>query len=456
MEKIGYLGIDVSKGYADFLLLGPDSQVLDAGFQLPDNKTGRQRIKELVAKWRDAGQQELYCGVESTGGYENNWYCYFKSAFKNDGVHICRINPRGVKAVGDAALKRTITDAVSAENIASYLIHFPAKLDYGIASQSAESGFREGRQHLTVIKMQIKQKVQMNNQLEKLLYQYFPELLTYCRHGVPSWLLRLLCKYPVAAMVIRAGSARLSAINGITVQKATALIAKAKENMHNASEETGHIIMMLATEILHKEELVKAEKHYLSSRYRDSREILLIQSIPGIGVDSAVTLALEIEDIKRFGTVKQLASFFGVHPTYKQSGDSTWGIHMSKAGRGGIRAVLYMVSLTAARCNPVLKETYARFRAKGMKHDQALGVIMHKILRMIYGILKNNTVFDAGIDTKNQERSKEKQKNNEVAESKSKRLREAEKYRYESLSTEAPISKRAERKIKQQIASQTP
>ena len=43
-------------------------------------------------------------------------------------------------------------------------------------------------------------------------------------------------------------------------------------------------------------------------------------------------LLLEIGTIERFSSVKKLASFFGLHPVYKQSGDGTFKRRMSKKG----------------------------------------------------------------------------------------------------------------------------
>jgi hypothetical protein len=210
MQTKGFLGIDVSKGYADFLLLNENKQQMEPGFQLQDNDTGRVQLKALIEQWCLQGMQQLYCGVESTGGYENNWYRFLKNVCKEGKVQVARLNAKGVKAVSDAALKRTITDAVSAENIAVYLISFSEKVDYGnkYAGQVDEK-FKDGRQHYTFIGMQQKQKVQLINQLEKLLYQHFSEVLVYCRHGVPAWLLRMLGKYSTAAAVSKAGPERL-------------------------------------------------------------------------------------------------------------------------------------------------------------------------------------------------------------------------------------------------------
>lgn len=454
MDKKGFLGMDVSKGYSDFLLLDRSGNIMEEGFQLTDNKQGRQKLKELIMSWQQQGLEELYCGVESTGGYENNWYSYLKAGFKDSKVYVCRINPRGVKAVGDAALKRTITDAVSAENIATYMISFPKKLDYGLNMMPVNEDFKEGRQHITYIRMLQKQKVQLSNQLEKLLYQYFSEILVYCRHGLPVWLLTMLAKYPTAAMALKANAAKLSAIKGITDEKAKSILAKSRNNTQDASGQIAHVIQVTAKEILHKDALIKDEKEYLTALYEEAEEILLLSSIPGIGTASAVAVLLEVEDVKRFATAKNLASFFGTHPTFKQSGDGIWGNHMSKKGRGEIRAVLYMAALSGIRHNPVLKQVYARFRAKGMKHYPAMGIVMHKLLRIIYGVLKNKTKFSAETDELNRQRSTEKQQNKEQTNKVNEKVKKQKKHRFQEVSTDAPISKRAEQKIRKQIASQ--
>lgn len=453
MEEKGFLGIDVSKGYADFLLLDSKKNLVEEDFQLTDCKQGRQHLKELIASWRERGLLELYCGVESTGGYENNWYSFLKG-FKNQGVYVCRINPKGVKAIGDASLKRTITDAVSAENIANYMISLPEKLDYGINSQPVESKFKEGRQHNTYIRMLQKQKVQLSNQLEKLLYQYFSEILVYCRHGIPVWLLTMLTKYPTAALTLKAGAAKLAAIKSISDEKAKAILGKARNSAQAVSQQIGHVIMVTAKEIMHKQQLIDEEKDYLQELYEGTEEAKLLCTIPGVAISSAVLINLEIEDVNRFETAKMLAAFFGVHPTFKQSGDGTWGNHMSKKGRGEIRAILYMAALSGIRCNPILKQVYARHRAKGMKHYQAMGVVMHKLLRIIYGMLKNKTPFNAETDELNQQKAEKKQQDKEQKNKTEEKVKKQKKHRFQDQTTQAPISRRSEQKIRKQIASQ--
>jgi transposase len=455
MQSKAFLGIDVSKGYADFLLLDQNKKVLEESFQLEDNNGGRRQLKELIEKWFSLGTEILYCGVESTGGYENNWYNFLKGKSLQPNVKVARLNAKGVKAVSDAALKRTITDAVSAENIAVYLISFSEKISYEkLSVAEAETKSKEGRGHYTYIRMLQKQKVQLSNQLEKLLYQYFGEMLIYCRHGIPGWLLRMLSRYSCSTAVIKAGENKLSAIKGINAAKAKALVQKVTHSQQIVSRQVQHVIAATSKEILHKEQLLKTEKNYLTEMYQEDDQVKLLTSIPCIGNESGVALMLEIENIDRFESAKKLVAYFGVHPTFKQSGDGLWGTHMSKKGRSEVRAVLYMAALTGIRHNVILKQLYARFRAKGMKHYEAMGVVMHKLLRIIYGVLKNRTKFDAAIDQKNTEQAKEKQQECEKKMEETEKIKEQKKHRYQSTTTDAPISRIAAQKRKKQAASQ--
>lgn len=453
MQTSGFLGIDVSKGYADFILLDPQQQVLEEGFQLHDNCEGRAQLRVLITAWFEKGLQHLYCGVESTGGYENNWYRLLKTlAQAKSNVHVARLNARAVKAVGDAVLRQTITDAVSAATIAQYLIRFADKVDYGTRCAATNpEAFQDARQHRNLISLQQKQKVQISNQLEKLLYQNFSELLVYCRHGVPTWLLRMLVKYSSAATVVKAGAAKLSLLKGISAQKAAALVQKATKSNHATSAQLCHVISTTAKEILHKEQVIEQEKAYLRGLLQKNEAVQLLSSIVGVGVDSAIVMAVEIEEVSRFENAKKLCAYFGLNPKFKQSGDGTWGSHMSKQGRSEVRAVLYMVALSAIRFQPALKQLYKRRRAAGMKHYQVMGIIMHKLLRIMYGVLKNKTLFDAATDEKNQQQAAEKQKqNSEKAKENSKTVKQ-KKHRFQAIeNTDAPISRRMEQKRKKE------
>lgn len=453
MEEEVFLGIDVSKGYADFILINSNEDTIEKGFQLTDNKEGRDQLTALIEKWLKDHAVNIYCGVESTGGYENNWYYHLKGLQTKRNVFVSRLNPKAVKSTGDAKLRRTITDRVSAENIALYITKFSKDVNYGLQHEHNEE-FKEGRDILTGIRLLIKQRTQLLNQLEKWLYDSFPEVLTYCRNGIPNWLLKLLEAYPSAEKLSKSRGGLLK-IKGISQAKAEQLMLKASENSHRTGVGKAQLIATTASEIIHKSSLIARQEKFLIDMHKNNDQVKLLTSIVGVGVKSAVTYVIEIEDVSRFDDVKKIVSFYGVHPTFKESGDGRWGSHMSKRGRGTMRAALFMCAKSGVRHNEALKTIYSRCRAKGMGYGQAMGAAMHKLLRIIYGVLKSNKPFDERVDKNNQEKSLEKQKINK--ENKHEKLKQKRKsvHRYQNENTDGPISGRKTVKIKKQMASQT-
>jgi len=73
MMNSGYVGIDVSKGYSDFVILNQELQVLTKPVQFDDTRDGHQRLIRWLGRCMAAHKLErIYAGVESTGGFEDN------------------------------------------------------------------------------------------------------------------------------------------------------------------------------------------------------------------------------------------------------------------------------------------------------------------------------------------------------------------------------------------------
>ena len=83
-----------------------------------------------------------------------------------------------------------------------------------------------------------------------------------------------------------------------------------------------------------------------------------------------------------------MVSFFGINPVIKESGDGKKHPKMSKKGSSYMRSLLYMAALNAVRSDDHLRKIYEEAIENGMGKKAALGKIMQKILRIIYGILK--------------------------------------------------------------------
>lgn len=426
----GYLGIDVSKGYADFTLLDKNRKGLEKVFQLDDTRKGHDKLKALLEKnLKQHGINEIYCGVESTGGLENNWYNSILQWSTSMPVFVVRLNPYGVKCNTQASLQRNVTDALSALYIAEYLIAQGESLSYNKQSNQYSS-FRSLHKHINLHK---KQNTQIINQLKIVLYSVFPELIVYCRKSIPAWVLEVLKKYPGAQKLAQAKPEQLCKIKHVDMDKAKSIINKAKTSVSSRNHKTdSQLIKQMAMEIQHKQMLIQELKNLLGEQC-EGPEIDLLKTIVGVGEYSAAAIMIEIEDIDRFSSPKSMVCFFGLHPELKESGDKKAKYKMSKKGRASMRGTLYMCALTAVMHDAHLKKIYHKHRSKGFNHMQAIGVIMQKLLRIIWGVLTSKSKYNALIDEQNQQKKITKPEDTKREELNSKR-------RYQELDKEAPIS----------------
>lgn len=440
-----FLGVDVSKGYADFILLNKGKNALESVFQLDDTREGHTSLEALLKSFISEHRiTQLYCGVESTGGFENNWYGALSALGGYMPVKVARLNPSGVKSNARATLKRNVTDALSARYVAEYLTAHPEKIDYTL-SENYYVGFRSLHKHINLLK---KQNTQLINELKSVLYSAFPEVMRYCKQSVPVWVLSMLEKYPTAHNLAKVKAERLSKTPNITLQRAQTLINKAKHSVASRPDQRHQfLISSLASQIKAKQLLIEKHKKYLEKECRGV-EVSLLESIKGIGSYSAAAIMIEIEDIKRFPSAKALVSYFGLHPELKNSGDKQGTYRMSKKGRASVRATLFMCAKSAVLHDEHMKSIYHRHRQRGKGHRQAIGVIMHKLLRIVWGVLTSGKPYDKDVDKANQQ-GRQQQPETSSEEINKKR-------RYQAMDEEAPISRRQTKTRKAHQESQVP
>jgi hypothetical protein len=221
------------------------------------------------------------------------------------------------------------------------------------------------------------------------------------------------------------------------------LVLNAKNSVASATDDvTQQLITATAKQIMHLKKTIKTQTEIMASAC-DVPEVELLKTFIGIGDYSAIGLILNIQSVNRFKTSKKLAAFFGLHPKLKISGDGTAVVRMSKEGRAEPRQILFMVAMTAITSNPLISRIYQEHVQKGMKRMAAIGLCMHKILRIIYGMLKNSSPFNPEIDLRNRKMSVQKRKS----------TKKSEIRRYQDYDANAPISKRQDKKRMEQKQS---
>lgn len=436
-----YLGIDASKGYADFIILNNQKKVVLENFQLDDTFEGHCFLYELLSRFfRDHPESIIYAAVESTGGYENNWYNALLAFQGSLNLQTARLNPLGVYHDSKAEMKRNVTDKISAQSVAEYMIGHPEKVSY-----QQQDHLSSLRKQWGFIKMLTKQSTQLLNQLESLLYSANPEILVYCKEGVPAWVFKLLVKYPTASNLAKAKVSSIARIPYVSSAKAEKIVQNAKRSVASATDKiTQQLVVATVKQIMHLKKNIKTQTEIMAKEC-SVPEVELLKTFIGISDYSAIGLVLNIQSVERFITAKKLASFFGLHPALKISGDGIAVVRMSKKGRTEPRQILYMVAMTAITKNPLISEIYQEHVSKGMEKMAAIGLCMHKILRIIYGMLKHNSAFDPEIDLRNRQRSVQKRKSR-----KDDKIR-----RYQDYDPKAPISRRHKVKRMEQRQSQS-
>ena len=437
-----YLGIDVSKGYADFVLVDESKNPIMKPFQLDDTRQGHSLLYEVLSQFlQQHPQATIYAAVESTGGYEDNWLSSLSSFQARMNLHCARLNPCGVHNNSKASLNRITTDAISAREVAEYMITHPEKVYF-----DQEDRLATLRKQYSFISTLTKQKTQFLNQLESLLYSSNPDILAYCRDKVPQWVLSLLKKYPTALDIAQATSSSLAEIPYITKSRANELILQAQNSVASATDElSSQLLASLAQQIDHLQKTINAQIKILTDNC-SLPEVELLKSFPGIGTTTALGLLLHIQTVHRFPDVKKFCAYFGVHPQFKESGDGTWAFRMSKTGHPEVRRLLFMIAFSGIKSNPLLREYYHRQLQKNLSKMAALGACMHKVARVIYGMLKTGQPFNYEVDRRNRERTPD---------SRPSKGRKNLQRRYQSYDSKAPVSRRQKQKRREQGESQS-
>jgi transposase len=147
-----------------------------------------------------------------------------------------------------------------------------------------------------------------------------------------------------------------------------------------------HIEFMEAQETALKKRL----QQHIQAHDRLAEQQVLLESITGVGTQTAVTVLGEIGSIETFGSARQLAAFAGLTPQEFQSGSSINGkTRLCKIGHARLRKALYFPALVMIRYCPEIQAFRQRLLAAGKQKMPVVGAVMHKLIRIIYGVLSS-------------------------------------------------------------------
>jgi transposase len=146
-------------------------------------------------------------------------------------------------------------------------------------------------------------------------------------------------------------------------------------------------------------------KDYLQKNARSDNpklalQVALLQTIPGVGLISALTIVAECGDISRFKHARALTAFAGLDPSVKESGQFKGTRNkVSKRGNRQLRQALYMVAMRSVSINrkgdyvnPYLRDFYDR-KCQSKPNKVALIAVAHKLIFIIFAVLRDQKPF---------------------------------------------------------------
>lgn len=170
--------------------------------------------------------------------------------------------------------------------------------------------------------------------------------------------------------------------------------AELNRSQQTALKEVSQSIQHLITTL--NKEVTKIEKKIAKLIESDAdwkNKAQVLDSAPGIGIDTAHALLAELPEIGTL-TRRQVTSLAGLAPHAFESGQfkgqsRIWG------GRASVRSALFMGTLAATIHNPAIKVFYDRLVAQGKKKIVALTASMRKLLTMLNAMVRKNVKWNA-------------------------------------------------------------
>jgi transposase len=138
---------------------------------------------------------------------------------------------------------------------------------------------------------------------------------------------------------------------------------------------------------------IKSIESDLGTRLRSSdawrvKDDLLL-SIPGVGEITSRSMLSRCPEIGRLSR-REIAKLVGIAPLNNDSGKYRGQRHIW-GGRADVRSVLYMATVSAIRCNRVIKAFAERLKRAGKAPKVVIVACMRKLLTIMNAMIKSNT-----------------------------------------------------------------
>jgi transposase len=141
-------------------------------------------------------------------------------------------------------------------------------------------------------------------------------------------------------------------------------------------------------------ELVAQAQKRLDALGKQSADVILLETTPGLGPRTAETVAAYVHDAARFKTGKQVSAYSGLVPRQHQSGEMDRRGRITKRGPALLRKMLVECAWCMLRSNAWARGIYQRLTAGGLRRKkQAIVALARKILVRCWAMLRDRKAW---------------------------------------------------------------
>jgi transposase len=390
-----FVGVDVSKDFSTAQGVDNNGKKLFY-LRFTMNAVGFSELLKAMIKSTEH-ITEITVAMESTGCYHINLFSFLSS----EGVACVVVNPLLITNFARLSLRKTKTDKKDADTIARFLLANEKSLSAIAFSQDTQDikDLSRERESMTVLMSGMK------NDIKRLLQGTFPELEQLCSpYG--GTMLHFLKRFPSARLVQAAKKREIEKALICPDEKrkrvmvsADDIIAAAKSSVASSGAAKELILSEKISTLLYLQEKNERITEVLIESCESMRieELDIIRSIDGVNDITGATFLAEIGDINNFTSYKHIIAFAGLDPSIHQSGQYVGRSTISKRGNRHLRRIIFLMTLCAVRSKNAFREYFLRRKQEGLPPKKAILATAHKLIRVIFAMLSNKTLFRKGV-----------------------------------------------------------
>lgn len=342
---------------------------------------------------RQQGLEEIVIGFESTGPYAEPLFHYLRKK----PVKLVQVNPMHTKRLkeltGNSPNK---TDKKDPRVIADVMA-----LGHALTVVIPEADAAQLRRLSQARERAMGSRTAMINQLQHLVFVVFPEFLKVMKNTTTKTAMYLIKHHPTPESIVNMGFESLCGIikklsrGKLAQHRAKELFEAAKssvginEGVESILLEIQHLVFSIENMDRFIDVLEKQMDHYLE-RIPYSQSLL---SIKGVGRIVVAGLIGEVGDFKKFHTISEIMKLAGLDLYEVSSGKHKGQRHISKRGRSLMRKLLFFAAINAVKSKGIMHKSYNQMLERGMPKIKALTAISRKLLRLIFALARDNSVY---------------------------------------------------------------